>query len=147
MRKAGRQEEEPPVVFLASWLPPSGCYGLERSGLCSFSNRFLPPVALRSFVRQTSGTKQRGQLLNFFAGQVAQLPGMTLADRFAQRLQKGQPRFGDADTHHSAIVRGAVTLNESAFLQFVEQASNIRRPGDEPAGQVQSTDLLRVFAA
>src|SRR5581483_1634617 len=107
----------------------------------------LPPGAIRPFVRQTSGTEQRGQILNFFAGQMAQLPGMALADRLVQRLQKGQSGFRDADMHHPAIVRGPVALYETAFLQLIEQARNIRRSRDEPASQVQSADLLRMFAA
>ena len=67
-------------------------------------------------MRQPGGTEQSGQILEFFRRQVSQLPGVAGTQRLAQLAQQGQPSPGDADVNDTAVVGGAVALDEAAPL-------------------------------
>ena len=77
---------------------------------------------------------------------MAELAAVALAERLAHLAQQGQPRLGDADVDDAAVVGRPVALDQAALLQLVEQAGDVRGARDEPAGQVQRADLVRVVA-
>src|ERR1019366_10623247 len=78
---------------------------------------------------------------------MAKLPRMAALERLVQILQERQPRRGDADADDTAIVGGAIALDQATLLQLVEQARDVRRPRYQPTGQVQRLDPLGMLAA
>ena len=76
-----------------------------------------------------------------------ELPGVAFLQRLVQFIQQGQPRRSDADADDAAIVSGPIAFDQSALLEFVEQARDVRRVRDEPAGEIERGNLGWVGAA
>src|SRR5207245_11638924 len=83
--------------------------------------------------------------LQWLGRQRAELAGVTLAHRLAELTQESLAGWRDADAHDATIIRRPVTRNQAALLQLIEQARDVRRPGQEPRGQVQRTNHARIF--
>jgi len=60
--------------------------------------------------------------------EMTQLAGVTAAHRLVEILQELQSGVGHADLDDAAVFSRALSTNQLAMLQFIEHASDIRRP-------------------
>src|SRR5262245_28854768 len=115
--------------------------------MLSVSSLWSFPIAFRQFMRPACLPEELDQGLEIRLLEMPELTLVTLLDCHVEIRQQLQAARRDADFDDAAIVCRALAVDDTAFLQLIEQAGDVGGAGHQAAGEDQSGHLARMFAA
>jgi hypothetical protein len=98
-------------------------------------------------VRLARLAQQRGQLPQFLRRQVAELAAVAVAHHLGQLVEQDEPARRDLHLHQAPVLFVPLPRDQPALVQAVEQAGDVGRARDQPAGQGQRRQRLGVNGA
>jgi len=98
-------------------------------------------------MRLTGGAEEVDKRLELVAGQMAELPLVTFADRLIELLEQRQAGVGDADLYDAAVVGHALTDDEAALFKAIDEARDVGGMRDELAGEDKRGECGGMFGA